>query len=802
MLLRLTVLLCLVVSVSLAEPRGGEGAAAEISEILLIHSRGSMNNWARGLNDGFRAGLADRNVKLSVEYLDYREHGSHVYRAGLLDYLKAKYSAGEGARLRETRLAVVVPIGEYAIDFVAEYRDSLFGEVPVVFSGPMKGAGFAPFDARFERATGSINGVDYAGSVGLARRLHPDRPRLFLLFENNGEGLLQSELARDQIAGLESVDQIEILLGRDLRTADMLARIREVEDKAVVIYMSWGVDADGVVYEETYGMQRVSQELEVPLYTIALSVENPGVAGGMMVFPRIQSEATLELIRAVLDGADPDSLEPVTNIASAPVLVYDEMQRWGVPQSRWPEGAVVLNRPSTLWSDHKGAVIMASLIVFSQGVAVVCLWFLLRAKRRLVEERRRNELELSAANVALEAKNRELGENLDRAEVLTRELKIANQAKIDFLSMMSHELRTPLNPIIGYADLLAEEVKDKTQLEYLATIRNTGIHLLTLIESILDFGRASAPPRDDSKEAFQVDELLEEIAALFRAKAKGKGLGLSVDHPQIAAFSARADRHALMQILVNLVSNAVKFTEKGEIRLRWALRALEEGVGRYVFEVQDSGIGISASFRDSVFAPFTQQDPSLCRRHEGIGLGLAISKKVAENLGGSLSFESEEGHGTTFRLDVPLEILDIKPPGPSRSEGASAASTDEASADGLILIVDDHKENRSLMADALRRHGWQHVQAEDGNEAIERFRERDFAAILMDVRMPQVDGLQATQAIRQMGERGKRVPIIAMTANDRVAARDECLAAGMNDFLLKPIRLKEAIEVVKRWAQA
>lgn len=781
----------------------------ELKEILVIHSKDPLNEWSRGISDRMRERLADSWTELSIEYLDYREHGSNLYRKSFREYLKVKYTDFDDSPIGERLPAAVVPIGSGAIDFVAEYRDELFPGIPVVFSGPMTAPDVDPWDSLFENATGTINGVDYAGNVALARQLHPERDRVFILFENSTEGAIQGRFASDQLATMGNSEGVEILLGSDWRTADLIEHIRSVEDRAMVVYMSWGIDADGMVFQGEYGRDRINKALNVPIYTVATSRTETGVAGGMMVFPAGQADATIDVLEKVLEGVAADSMEPVINLKSKPVIEYSEMQRWNVPEKRWPLDAEVRNRPRTLWTEYRGYVISAVLIVVFQGIAVVSLLFVLKFKRSLAEERRVNELELGRANSNLEKTNTELEENLVRARQLADELEKANQAKVEFLAMVSHELRTPLNPIIGYADLLSSELDDKEQLDSLNTIRRASSHLLELIETILDFSKASSPYPAESKQTYHLGEMLEEVAALFRGRASDKGIGLTFESKEQCAFEVAGDRHALMQVMINLVSNAVKFTDEGLVTIRHAVGSVENGHSLIVLEVADTGKGIAPEFKKSVFTPFTQEDVSMSRKHQGIGLGLAISKKIVENLGGSITFESELGKGAVFRLEIPFEIVDRNLESESesgeRKEDAGIAVENGSrvnGSDARFLIVDDHPENRSLMADVIRREGWTFAHATNGSEAIQLFEEQQFSLILMDVRMPGVSGIQATQAIRKRGDRGRRVPIIAMTAHDNVEVRQECILVGMNDFVLKPIKIRETLAVIKKWLQS
>ena len=777
---------------------GGSGGPPEV---LIIHSRNPMSTWGRGINEGFAEAFYGQDTLFSIEYLDFRERESTAYRKAFFEYLKFKYIETEDSPVGGRLPSVVVPIGPAAIDFVREFQQRLFPDIPIVFSGPLRTRSATPFRELLANATGTINGADYVGNVRLALRLHPDRPRIFILLENSMEGALQGEFASLQIAAEGVMGSVEILSGSDYTTRSMIDYIKSCEDEAVVIFKSWGIDADGKLLEERYGIDRIKREVAVPVYTLTLSYAQSGVVGGMVVTPQGQANATAEIVKKVLGGEDPGSIEPVLNFRSRPVLFYGELERWAVPESLWPAEAEIRNRPDTIWSQYRWYVILSVLIVISQGIAVACLVFVLSIKRRLEKERRRNEVQLGEANVALAQKNEALAENLDRARQLTQELEIANQAKTEFLSVMSHELRTPLNPIIGYADLLSDELECEHQLEYVRTIRGMGAHLLKMIDSILDFGKASAVSPGAKQEAFLLGEMVEEVAAFFRTKAREKGIELFVAAPSTGDVEVLGDRHAIMQVALNLVANAVKFTAKGSVALRWEMAAGEGGRRSFRLEVEDTGIGIAPAFRDSVFAPFAQQDASLCRKHEGIGLGLAISRKIAENLGGSLSFESEEGKGTVFRFDLSLELASG-----GREEEGEAALLAAVPGEGVdlsgcrFLIVDDQLDNRALMANILRRQGWQVVEAEDGREAIAAFDKVDFSAILMDLRMPEVSGVEATRVIRKMGQRGRSVPIIAMTANDNPEVRSDCLAAGMNDFVLKPIRVKDTVALVRRWS--
>lgn len=772
----------------------------KLREVLMIHSKDTLNIWSRKISEQMKASLAESRVSLSIEHLDGRAHRHEGHGRAFAEYLRVKY-ATQGERGARTFVPeIIVPVGKDAIEFLAVYRDELFPGIPVVYSGPIQQRGNPSFDTYFSNATGIVSGVNYLGNIELSYRLNPDRDKVFLLFENSREGELQREFALEQIALLDVPVDVEVLRGADFTTEEMIERIRAVEDRASVVFHTWGIDSSGVVLRGIYGRSVISRELDVPIFGVYLVDKVDDVVGGVVVQPRGQADATAELVKEVLNGTEAGDIPPRTRFEANSILLYSELIRWAIPEKRWPESAEIIGRPRTLWTEYKAYVVLASLILVSQAVAVVCLLFALKIKRKLSEERLQSEVALSKANARLEQKNDELAANLDKERKLTTELETANAAKIEFLSVMSHELRTPLNPIIGYTDILSSETTNKEHLRCLDTIRNASSHLLELIENILDFGKASAPPPSEERKPFFFGEMVSEVVALFRNKAVEKGIEIRLDGRKSGEIEVLGDRHALMQVVINLVSNAVKFTNEGSVSLSWTSEESEEGRTEYELKVADTGIGVSPSFKDKLFTPFTQEDASMCRRHEGIGLGLAISKKVAENLGGDLSVESELGEGSVFKFTIPLETTGRLSEEPKQSSTrAQEMGAPSENSDARLLIVDDQKDNRSLMASVIEREGWSHEQAEDGENAIHKFENGNFDAVLMDVRMPGLSGMQATQAIREMGERGRMVPIVGMSAHDSPRVREECFKVGMSDFLLKPIDVKDTVTLLRKW---
>jgi len=375
----------------------------------------------------------------------------------------------------------------------------------------------------------------------------------------------------------------------------------------------------------------------------------------------------------------------------------------------------------------------------------------------------------------------------------------ASAAKSAFLANMSHEIRTPMNAILGLTRLLLDEPMTSAQRDRLRKIDVAAKHLLAVINDILDFSKIEAGKLSLSKEDFDPRALLEEVGLIIAEPAREKGLHLVLD-PDGLPGCLHGDPVRLHQALLNLASNAVKFTEQGEVRISARVLDAEENEACLRFEVSDTGIGISAEQQGVLFQPFEQVDGSITRRYGGTGLGLSITRRLIEFMGGRLGVETELGEGSTFWFEVTL-------PRASDSACASVAAPGEAARalaarrDVRVLLVEDNALNREVAESILGRVGIETVPAADGMEALERAAESCFDLIFMDMHMPRLDGLEATRRIRRLPGYTE-TPIIAMTANVFEEDRRHCLAAGMNDFLPKPVDPETLYRLMDVWLPA
>ena len=398
---------------------------------------------------------------------------------------------------------------------------------------------------------------------------------------------------------------------------------------------------------------------------------------------------------------------------------------------------------------------------------------------------------------------KEVERNLRRAKEAAES---ADRAKTEFLANISHEIRNPLNSIVGMTRLLEDARTRQEQREHIQIIQNSANQLLRIVSDVLDMARMEAQSEFEIEEhPLSLHELMDVLTATYRPQAKQKGLDfwLSVD-PDLPP-SLMGDETRLQQVLSNLLSNALKFTERGSIKVRLDVKSHTRGACLLEFQVSDTGIGIQPDHQKKLFQKFWQADASPTKRYPGTGLGLAISKQLVERMGGTLSVESVAGEGTTFRIQLQLALADpggqplhssnlLNPDGPAREGHQHNAAR-------RILVVEDDPVNSMMLESLLRKQGYEVQIARNGHEALSRLADEQYELLLMDGQMPDMDGITAAQEIRRREQQrpgAPRVPIVAVSGYAMREDRDRFLRAGMDGFISKPIDIDQLLGLIKQ----
>jgi len=732
--------------------------------VLVLHSYSPDYTWTHSQQEGVDAvfGPLAATYDVRIEYLDAVHHPMLLKGPLVLDLLRARFA--------DQRFRVVLTSDNAAFDFARAHRDELFPGVPIVFMGLN---GYEESLLHGEKGiTGVAEDPDISGTQQVLLQLVPQTKRIiFPGMADDPSYRANRATAVKGLAALPPHVTAEFPEYPDVDAA--LAALRTLPPDAAIIVMANMHTRDGEGISSQRVVELVSAAAPCPVFTNWDFAVGHGAVGGSVISGVEQGRLAAEIAVRILRGEHPESIPVHRGAGKAFLFDYRQLARFGIPASRLPQGSIVLNQPPVrqlpVWVTYSTA-----LVIFFMTIIVAILYRHRKNLQELVKER----------TIQLE-------EAKDQAER-------ANRAKSIFLANMSHELRTPLNAVLGFSQVMRNS-RDVTeeQIQSLNIITRSGEHLLRLINNVLDISKIEAGRVGLEESPLDLHQLVQEVKSLMYVRAKERGLDFTLEQAADLLRHVAADGGKLRQVLINLVENAIKFTSSGGVILRvMPVKQEISGPARVRFEVEDTGRGIRPEERERIFHPFEQLGEQQASG-AGTGLGLAISRQYVELMGGRIGVaDGGEGKGSLFHFEIPVI--------PLQSEGIAAAQRRGrviGSAEGephrRLLIAEDQPDNRLLLRNLLEPLGFDLREAENGREAVAICAEWCPDLIFMDIRMPVVDGLEATRLIK-IADAGAGTKIVAVTAHALEEERREILAAGCDDFIRKPYEFADILDALTK----
>lgn len=731
-------------------------SAAPRRHILLLNSYGAGYDWTDQLTRGI-ANWADTTQagELWVEYMDARRYEGRDLNKDTEVRLREKF----GGR----RFDLILTTDDEAFEFMRERGRQIYPGVPVVAGGI--GPELAAKAPR-NQMTGVVEVFNVTGALDLAFRLHPKARRLYAVTDPTPLGVQFRQHVED--ARARFADRAIHIIDLSKHTlAEAAEQARQAGENSILMICYLSQDRGQPLINRTEAIGRLISAARGPVYALSYNTAGNGLLAASATNGGVHAEMMSAQADRILRGESTAQLPFVRDEHYNLLFDYQEMKRWSVSEQDLPDWVSVVNRPLSFLAEY-------ARYIYGTAAFLVLLIGIIAALVVAIRRRHAAEAELKQA----------LAVANETAELKTR-----------FLANVSHELRTPLNGILGMSHLLHTTPLNAEQAESNSLVNHSAHSLVSIVDDLLDLAQIESGQLRLKPDAFHLREELDRLLALLQFKATDQNLTLTHCIEAEVPESVPGDCGRLRQVLTNLISNGLKFTTQGGVRITIGVAVPSSEILRLRFEVADSGVGIAEGDLERIFDPFTQADNSPTRRVGGAGLGLTISRHLVRMMGGELQVASVRGGGSRFWFELPFTPVEGAAPAQ-----ASAPPLQEQRFEGRrVLVVEDNDINRRVAQRLLEKAGCEVCTAIGGAEGVRLLSESPFDLVLMDIQMPGLSGLEATQQIRNSERNGARTPIVAMTASAMKQDRDQCAAAGMDGVLEKPVDLAALDEVLRRW---
>ena len=665
---------------------------------------------------------------------------------------------------------VVILGDDAAFDYAIVHRGKYFLGIPLIYEN-INSLEKAKKYQSDPLISGVVEGFPVKETIDVARNIQEKATKVVIITDNSPSGAGSVQQAMDHQKDFPDLT-FEIFDCSKMTRSEIQRNIATYSDEAILLYTVFNVDGTGQRYSLAQGIKLITDAANVPVFKADEAGMGEGLLGGYQLSYASIGDETVKLVKLALDKKIP--LPKYTSGKGVYQFDRKVMNKFNISKDSLPPDAVYINDEPTFYEQYYKAVwtIAVAFLIF-----IALIWERQRTYKRKIQEN----------NIRLQSE------------------KKANQAKTDFLSRMSHDIRTPLNGIIGMTYLAQQEQNPHPTQDALIKIDSSSKFLLALINDILDMTKVESNKVEIHPGPIAFADFKQSIESVIMPLCKEKNITYKTEFCPAGKYVPLFDNLRIKQVYFNLLSNAVKYNKPGGsiIFKMWDTLSADKKFITTTATVSDTGIGMSKEFLKVLFDPFTQENQKNDTQHNGTGLGLAIVKKMVELMDGTISVESKVGEGTTFRLQFVMPCI----PAADFHQQTAIKAQEEKDLSVLqgkrVLLCDDQLLNQEIAGRVLEKAGMKVVVAENGQEALEAFcqsAEGFYQAVLMDIRMPIMDGLEATRAIRGLKrEDAKTVPIIAMSANAFDEDVQTSLAAGMNAHLSKPINPKLVYQTLAQY---